>query len=71
MPKCRYFFAIARFRADGEPGLVRVRAEVASFARDIWLGVHSDMRHMPRIRAVMDAVIEALREHEEILNPID
>lgn len=61
--------AIACYLADAEPGLVRLNREVPNLTRDIWLGVHSDMRHMPRIRAVMDAVIDALREQQEILNP--
>lgn len=52
--------AIACYRAEGEPGLVRLRPDLPSLTRDIWLGVHSDMRHMPRIRAVMDAIIAAL-----------
>ncbi|WP_281824935.1 hypothetical protein [Sphingobium sp. BS19] len=36
---------------------------------DIWLGVHVDTRHMPRVRAVMDAVVEALRSNSAILVP--
>ena len=24
--------------------------------REVWLGVHADLRHMPRIRAVIDAL---------------
>jgi DNA-binding transcriptional LysR family regulator len=56
--------AIARYRADCEPDLVRLRPDLPSLTRDIWLGVHSDMRHMPRIRAVMDAIIAALGEQQ-------
>jgi DNA-binding transcriptional LysR family regulator len=63
--------AIASYRADGEPGLVRLKPEVPNLTRDIWLGVHSDMRHMPRIRAVMDAIIDALVEAKAVLNPFD
>jgi len=61
--------ALARYRADAERGLVRLRPNVPDLIRDIWLGVHVDMRHMPRVRAVMDAVIEALRVNAAILNP--
>jgi DNA-binding transcriptional LysR family regulator len=61
--------AIACYRADTEPDLVRLRPELPNLTRDIWLGVHSDMRHMPRIRAVMDAIIAALAEQQEALNP--
>ncbi len=61
--------ALARYRADMEPGLVRLRTDIPDLTRDIWLGVHVDMRHMPRVRAVMDAVVEALRSNSAILNP--
>jgi DNA-binding transcriptional LysR family regulator len=61
--------AIACYRADGEPELVRLRPELPNLTRDIWLGVHSDMRHMPRIRAVMDAIIAALGEQQSVLDP--
>jgi DNA-binding transcriptional LysR family regulator len=61
--------AIACYRADGEPGLIRLRPDLPNLTRDIWLGVHSDMRHMPRIRAVMDAIIAALGEQQASLNP--
>lgn len=50
--------AIAEFRADAEPQLVRLSPAVLS--RDIWLGVHSDMRHMPRVRVVLDAISQAV-----------
>ncbi|MBC2669675.1 LysR family transcriptional regulator [Novosphingobium piscinae] len=42
--------------ADGEPGLVRLTSPGAAPLREIWLGVHEDLRHMPRIRAVIDAL---------------
>jgi DNA-binding transcriptional LysR family regulator len=59
--------AIACYRADCETDLVRLRPDLPSMTRDIWLGVHSDMRHMPRIRAVMDAIIAALGEQQGLL----
>jgi DNA-binding transcriptional LysR family regulator len=62
--------AIACFRADEEPGLVRLRPDLPSLNRDIWLGVHSDMRHMPRIRAVMDAIIAALNDAAKFPQPV-
>lgn len=61
--------ALARYRADIEPDLVRLNVAEADLARDIWLGVHVDMRHMPRVRAVTDAVIAALNKGASILNP--
>lgn len=63
--------ALARFRADGEPGLVRLKTNVPALTRDIWMGVHSDMRHMPRVRAVMDAISAALHAQAGQLDPAD
>ncbi len=61
--------ALARYRADDEPGLVRIDRGKPDLLRDIWLGVHMDMRHMPRVRAVTDAVSGALKANAEILAP--
>ena len=61
--------ALARFRADTEKGLVRVFPTRPDLTRDIWLGVHVDMHHMPRVRAVTGAVVDALRQAAAILNP--
>lgn len=61
--------ALARYRADEEPGLVRLFPEEPDLVRDIWLGVHVDMRHMPRVRAVMDAITDTLRDKARQLNP--
>lgn len=63
--------ALARYRADGEPGLVRVNPQMPPLVRDIWLGMHVDLRHMPRIRAVIEAVVEALKQGAPILAPDD
>jgi len=60
---------IACFRADTEADLIRIRPELPALERDIWLGVHADMRHMPRIRAVIDAVAEAVKQGENALIP--
>jgi DNA-binding transcriptional LysR family regulator len=61
--------ALARYRADIEPGLIRIKPTKPDLVRDIWLGVHVDMRHMPRIRAVTGAVTDTLRKSAAILNP--
>ena len=44
------------FLADGRPGVVRLTEPGDAPTREIWLGVHEDLRHMPRIRAVIDAL---------------
>lgn len=40
--------------ADGVAGVARI-SEIGP-QREVWLGVHADLRHMPRIRAVIDAL---------------
>ncbi len=62
--------ALACYRANIEPGLVRLSSTKAALVRDIWLGVHLDMRHMPRVRAVADVVTEALRINADVLDPV-
>lgn len=44
--------------ADGFPGLVRMPGVEPGPSREVWLGVHADLRHMPRIRAVIDVLDE-------------
>lgn len=61
--------ALARYRADIEPGLVRLFPDRPDLVRDIWIGAHVDMRHMPRVRAVTDAVVDALRRNAAVLKP--
>lgn len=61
--------ALACYRAGLEGQLVRIDCRNPTLVRDIWLGLHVDMQHMPRVRAVKDAVIEALRRNATILNP--
>lgn len=61
--------ALARYRADPEPGLVRLCHDRPGLVRDVWLGVHADMRHMPRMRAVMEAILTAMQASKTILDP--
>ncbi len=49
--------------ADGAPGVVRLTTAEPGPAREVWLGVHADLRHMPRIRAVIDVLDEAFARH--------
>lgn len=45
--------------ADHVPGVVRISTATPAPEREVWLGVHADLRHMPRIRAVIDVLEEA------------
>lgn len=42
------------FLGDGVAGVERVAS--GGPEREVWLGVHADLRHMPRIRAVIEAL---------------
>lgn len=48
--------------ADGVTDVVRVTGPGEGPEREIWLGVHADLRHMPRVRAVIEALEEAFAE---------
>jgi DNA-binding transcriptional LysR family regulator len=59
---CKQGIGIAclpKFRAEIEDDLLELTEISVLPRRDVWLGVHSDLRHMPRIRAVIDAISEA------------
>lgn len=42
---------------DATPGLRRVDLGEAAPGRDVWLGYHKDLRHLPRLRAFIDEVL--------------
>lgn len=46
------------YLADGDPHLQRVGNPIPEVFADQWLLVHRDLRALPRVRAVMDAVID-------------
>lgn len=60
---------LARMVGDAQPGLVRMPEARPCPLRDLWLGVHADMRAMPRVRAVMDAILAGLKTNEGVLVP--
>ena len=45
------------YLGDNEPALHRIGAPLEEVAADQWLLVHRDLRNLPRVRVVMDAVI--------------
>ncbi len=57
------------YLGDGVPDLVRVPAPAPGPIRDLWLGVHADLRHMPRIRAFSEAIRTGLQDARERLVP--
>lgn len=59
---------LSRYLGDGS-GLVRLETPAPGPEREIWLAVHSDIRHVPRIRAVSDFLAETMRAASGRLAP--
>jgi DNA-binding transcriptional LysR family regulator len=57
------------FRADREHALQRLRLHSPAPEAEIWLAVHRDNRHVPRIRIVLDCIADAARRNADTLNP--
>lgn len=62
---------LPRFRSDQEPALRRVHSSVAVPAAEIWMGVHQEHRHVPRVRIVLDLIAEAVRSRIDVLTPTE
>jgi DNA-binding transcriptional LysR family regulator len=61
---------LERFLADGVADLVRLpMPQTAPPPREVWLAVHNDIRHTPRVRALTDCLTTALRHLSPRLNP--
>ncbi|MBP0496389.1 LysR family transcriptional regulator [Pararoseomonas indoligenes] len=48
------------FIGDAWPGLVRLAPPDPTYASDLWLLTHPDLRHTPRVRALLDHIAEAI-----------
>lgn len=59
------------YLADEEPDLVRLDTPSKPVVRGIWMGVHRDTRHVPRIRIVLEHLSEGLKRLAPRLNPDD
>ena len=55
------------FLGDSDPQLVRLTPPIADTRREQWLLVHSDLRGVPRVRIVMDALIDLFRRQRGAL----
>lgn len=64
---------LACYLGDETPGLVRLAppdtAASSAPVRALWMGVHGDMRHSPRIRAFTTALRDGLQAATARLNP--
>jgi len=54
------------FLGERDHDLMRIHEDVPSFARDIWLVVHRDLRRNPAVRAVMDFVASVVSAHRDL-----
>lgn len=62
---------LPRALGDGVPGLEMLDTTTnAPPLRELWIGVHRDARHAPRIRAVLDHLTDGLKAVRPILAPI-
>jgi DNA-binding transcriptional LysR family regulator len=55
------------FIGDAQPELVRLAAPDPAHAADLWLLTHPDLRHTPRIRAVLDELGQALAARRPLI----
>ncbi len=60
---------LARFRADHEPGLVRLDPPIPAPTTGIWLVVHKDNKDTSRIRAVMTHIADCIQTQRLSLVP--
>jgi DNA-binding transcriptional LysR family regulator len=58
------------FVTGSDPDLVCIQQEGVP-ARDVWLVVHEDVRRSPRVRAVMDVLVEILARERALLEGND
>jgi DNA-binding transcriptional LysR family regulator len=55
------------YLGDPDPALKRVGGVVPEVFADQWLLVHRDLRALPRVRAVMDAVVDLFQRERALL----
>jgi DNA-binding transcriptional LysR family regulator len=59
------------YLADRDPALKRIGTIVPEVAVDQWLLVHEDLRALPRVRAVMDALVQLFQKHRAAIEGRD
>jgi DNA-binding transcriptional LysR family regulator len=62
--------ALPCFLGDREQGLLRLTDPGVGPRREIWLGVHRDLRHAPRLRAAIDFLSGLMRRERGLLTGI-
>ena len=59
--------ALPCFLAEPDTNLCRAALPVAEMANSLWLATHPDLRQMPRIRGVMDAVAHYVTVRQRVM----
>ena len=54
------------YQAGQDPALVRVLPDEVEETLSYWMSVHPDSRNLPNVRAVMDFLIEIIREKKDL-----
>ena len=60
---------LPRFRADAEPALRRLATCVPIPDAEVYLAVHRENRDFPRLRVVLDGIVNTFRTKSLLLNP--
>lgn len=60
---------LPRFRGDAEPALRRLATPSPVPGAEVWLAAHQENRNTLRIRAVLDSIAEAFKQHAKQLDP--
>lgn len=59
--------ALPCFMGDSDPDLERVRSPLPVLATDLWLLTHEDIRHVSRVRALIDFIASSLKPQIDLL----
>jgi molybdate transport repressor ModE-like protein len=62
--------ALPCYLADPAGGLVRLTDPATGPRREIWLGVHRDLRHAPRLRAVIEFLSAMVKRERDLLQGV-
>lgn len=57
------------FLVDGHADLVRLLPEEVSLIRSFWLLIHSDLRHLSRVRVTAEFIAEEVRRNSRLFRP--
>lgn len=60
---------LARYLGDSAPGLVRIAEAGPGPRREFWLGFHADLRQMPRVRVLIEALDAELERQRPLFDP--